>query len=82
MAAGNDREVRLAGQLFRVRIGEIERIAKRIEPKPISTYFVKLGGQNIPVKQLVAELTGLGLSEFTSQDAIRVARQLGVEIRR
>lgn len=58
--------------------------ASRIVPDDIDgrhKYYAAIGGGRFPVKQLFAEATGLPRAEFITNEAVRILRKLGIEIR-
>ncbi len=72
---------------FEVEKKEVEELLKNfsIEDDPQATYYVVIGGRELPAKKalgkvLEAKGTGLTLLDFTTQDAVRIFRRLGFEI--
>ncbi len=64
---------------------DIEGAAKRDIGGSGSSYFALVGGRKIPVKNLVYQVLqkkgyNITLLDFTTQDAVRILRKLGVEI--
>ena len=71
---------RLAGRDVELAPEDLAKAAWGLKPAPVRKYAIEVGGRRYPPKQLVARMTGLGLSEFTTQEAIRVMRVLGAEL--
>ena len=80
-------EVVLRKKGFELEKEEVEKILKdvHVEDDPQATYYVVIGGRELPAKKalgrvLEAKGTGLTLLDFTTQDAVRIFRRLGFEI--
>lgn len=64
---------------------EIEKAAMRNIAGRGKSYYALVGGRKIPVKNLIYEVLqqkgyDITLLDFTTQDAVRILRKLGVEI--
>lgn len=53
-----------------------------VNPKPVGKYFVMVGGQAFPPKQVIAHSLGKDLVKFTTMDATRILTALGLEVQR
>ena len=80
-------EVVLRKKGFELEKEEVEKLLKdvHVEDDPQATYYVVIGGKELPAKKalgkvLEAKGTGLTLLDFTTQDAVRIFRRLGFEI--
>ncbi len=73
----------LGGKRYELDFESVVEVASRIVPDDIDgrhKYYVVIGGRRLPVKQLVAEATGLRRAEFITDDAFRILKRLGLEI--
>jgi hypothetical protein len=70
----------LRGQGFDVSMSDVIRTAKKIQPGSIQKYSVRIDGINYPIRQVLAEVTGLKPIEITSQDAYRLLTRLGFPV--
>ncbi len=75
------RKVRLGGRDYEIDSEDVRRLGSRLQPKPLDKYWVKIGEQKFPPKQLVAELLEIPVASFTTMDAQRVLAAIGFEIR-
>lgn len=50
-----------------------------IKAQPIDLVYVTVARKQFPVKQALAETTGLIKSQFTTQDAVRVLGKVGFQ---
>jgi hypothetical protein len=57
---------------------EVEQKLQTVEPENIREVSVEVNGKRYPVKQALAEATGLLRGNFTSHDAMRVFRRLSL----
>ncbi len=71
------REVRIAGTRFVLRTGDVRRALQSVEPEPIASHFVVIGGRRFPPKQVIGEVTGLDRADFTTHQARRILMRLG-----
>jgi hypothetical protein len=55
-------------------------LAKEHNPPKYQMWYVKVGDQQVPVKWLVSQVTGLSVSAFHTNEAKRVLQQLGIEV--
>ena len=72
--------VRLNGNDYEIDSEEVSGLCARLEPKAIDKYWVKIGGQRLPPKQIVSELLKVPLVEFTTMDATRVLGAVGFKV--
>lgn len=70
---------RVSGREFALDKEAVEHKLATIKPDPIDLVYVKVKGKDFPVKQALAEVSGLIKSRFTTQDAARVLGKLGFE---
>ncbi len=59
---------------------EVERKLRAVMPEDVRELYVEVNGTRYPVKQALAEATGLHRGTFTSHDAMRVFRKLSIPI--
>ncbi|HEV2351247.1 MAG TPA: hypothetical protein VG028_15525 [Terriglobia bacterium] len=72
--------VRLNGKDYQIDSEEIRELSARLEPKTIDKYWVRIDGRRLPPKQVVSELLGVPLVEFTTMDATRVLSGAGFKV--
>jgi 5-methylcytosine-specific restriction enzyme B len=70
---------RVSGREFELDKGAVEHKLKTVKPQPVELVYVKVGKKDFPVKQVLAEVSGLIKSQFTTQDAVRVLARVGFE---
>lgn len=70
---------KVAGREFTLDKEDVQSKLATIKPQPIDLVYVKVGKKSFPVKQALAEATGLIKSQFTTQDAVRVLGRIGFE---
>lgn len=71
------REVRIAGQTFRLRSEHVRRALLHVDPEPIASHFVVIGKRRFPPKQAISAVTGLDRADFTTHQARRTLMRLG-----
>ena len=71
------REVKIAGQPFVLRSGDVVRAMQGVDPEPITSHYVVVGTRRFPPKQIIGELTGLDRADFTTHQARRTLIRLG-----
>jgi hypothetical protein len=69
MPETTERQVRIAGQLFLLRSGEVRRALHKVQPDPISSHFVVVDDRRFPPKQVISAVTGLDRADFTTHRA-------------
>jgi hypothetical protein len=53
-----------------------------LQPDPVQSHFVVLGGRRFPPKQVISEVTGLDRADFTTHQARRILANLGFAVGR
>jgi len=53
------------------------RAVRNVDPEPIASHYVVIGGRRFPPKQVIGEVTGLDRADFTSHQARRTLMRLG-----
>jgi hypothetical protein len=71
------RDVKIAGRRFSLRRRDIERALRNVEPEPIASHYVVVGGKRYPPKQAIVAATGLDRADFTTHQARRTLLRLG-----
>lgn len=77
MAGTIERQVRIAGQLFLLRSGDVRRALRKLEPERIASHFVVVDNRRFPPKQVISAVTGLDRADFTTHQARRTLMRLG-----
>jgi Family of unknown function (DUF5677) len=70
----------VGGIQFALSREDVERKLQSVVPEPVRELFVEVNGDRFPIKQALAEAAGLQRGIFTSHDAMRVFRKLGIPI--
>jgi 5-methylcytosine-specific restriction protein B len=74
----------LKGKKYKIeRVDVIEKL-KSMEPEDLmgrTKYYIEFEGKKYPIKQVIAEVTGLPRIAFTAMDAYRILTKLGFEIK-
>jgi hypothetical protein len=70
----------VGGVQFALTREEVETKLSSVTPEPVRELFVEVNKQRFPIKQALAETTGLQRGIFTSHDAMRVFRKLSIPI--
>ena len=75
----------VAGQAIKACRDEVERILTGVEPEPIQTHWVEVGGRRFPPKQALVEIArakGVPLHrlDFQTMSAVAFFRKLGFSV--
>jgi 5-methylcytosine-specific restriction protein B len=63
---------------------KVVEVLKGLQPEPLrgkARYYVELDGKKYPVKQVVAAVTGLSKESFATEQAVKLLRALGFEVK-
>ncbi len=71
---------RIGGVEFLLSKEEVERKLNGVEPENVREVYVEVKGTRYPIKQVLALSTGLLRGGFTTHDAMRVFRKLGLPV--
>jgi len=77
-------QVTIKGQVFDISRQDVERALERLEPEPLkgrAKYYIEHNGKKYPIKQVVAEVTGLPRVAFTAKHAYDTLTRLGFDVR-
>jgi len=70
---------RVGGEEVSLDRSTVERALQGKTPRRVTIHAVEVGGTLWPLKQVLAEATGLDLLAFTTQEARRVLTKLGFQ---
>jgi len=73
-------EFTIEGERFDLTRAGVESILARLEPAEVNTYSIEFEGRRFPVKQVLAEATGLRHKTFDSGRAQRILRSIGFDV--
>jgi len=62
----------------------VVEVFKGLEPEPLigrARYYVELDGKKYPVKQVMVAVTGLSKESFSTEQAVKVLKALGFEVK-
>ncbi len=76
------RDVTVAHRPFRLGRKAVEGALAGELAEPVKSHYVVVGGRRYPPKQVLAVVTGLPRSAFTTHQALRVLRNLGLNVGR
>lgn len=84
MAQRPDDSIRttVAGEAFTLTRSDVERGVDGVLPDPVVDHYVVVSGRRYPPKQVLALVTGLDRSDFTTHQARRTMRRLGFAVGR
>lgn len=68
----------MAGRSFELSSWDVEEAIRNVLPEPIRQHYVVVGGRRFPPKQVIALLTELDRSDFTTNQARGVLQRLGL----
>ncbi|RLI82929.1 hypothetical protein DRP04_02770 [Archaeoglobales archaeon] len=74
----------IKGKMYTVSREDVEKILGELEPEPMkgrAKYYVEFEGKKFPIKQVVAEVTGLPRIAFTAKHAYDLLTELGFEVK-
>lgn len=77
---GDEVQFTIQGTTYELTREQVESVLASTSPDEVSTYFVEVAGRRYPVKQVLAEATGLSKRDFDSGLAQRVLKGLGFEV--
>jgi 5-methylcytosine-specific restriction protein B len=73
-------EFTINGERYDLTRKGVESVLATLEPGSVHTYSVEVEGRYFPVKQVLAEATGLSVTDFVSTRARGVLRSLGFDV--
>ncbi|WP_445337115.1 McrB family protein [Clavibacter sp. CFBP 8614] len=73
-------EFTINGERYDLTRAGVESVLASLEPEEVRTYFVEVDGRRFPVKQVLAEATGLSAAAFDSGRAQRILRSVGFDV--
>jgi len=75
---------KLGGKVFRFERDAVLRILESLEAESLTgrkKLYIEHGDKKFPVKQIIAALTGIPRSMFTTADACEILIRLGFEVK-
>jgi hypothetical protein len=63
---------------------KVVEVLRGLQPEPLrgrAKYYVELDGKKYPVKQVMAAVTGLSKESFSTEQAVKVLKALGFEVK-
>jgi hypothetical protein len=75
-------EFTVSGSRITLTADQVQQAARRLGAEPIRSHVVQIDGALYPVKRVFAEASGLDLLDFTTNQARRVLKTLGFELKR
>jgi 5-methylcytosine-specific restriction protein B len=76
--------VTIKGQTFNISQQDIVNALERIDPEPLkgrAKYYIEYKGRKYPIKQVIAEVTGLPRVAFTAKYAYDILTKLGFSVK-
>lgn len=77
-------QVTIRGQVFDISRQDVVEVLERLNPEPLrgrAKYYIEHKGEKYPIKQVVAEVTGLPRIAFTAKHAYDVLTRLGFDVK-
>ena len=77
-------QVTIRGQVFDISRQDVVEVLERLNPEPLrgrAKYYIEHEGEKYPIKQVVAEVTGLPRIAFTAKHAYDVLTKLGFNVK-
>ena len=74
----------IGGNKYDIKKEDIIRILASLKPEEMTgnrKYYIEFGGEKYPIKQVIAEVTGLPRVAFTAMDAYRILTKLGFDVK-
>ncbi len=69
---------------FTISRKDVENVLETIEPEPLkgrAKYYIEYKGKKYPIKQIIAEVTGLPRVAFTAKHAYDILTKLGFTVK-
>lgn len=63
---------------------KVVEVLRGLQPEPLrgrAKYYVELDGKKYPVKQVMAAVTGLSKESFSTEQAMKVLKALGFDVK-
>jgi hypothetical protein len=63
---------------------KVVEVLKGLQPEPLrgkARYYIELEGKKYPVKQVMATVTGLSKESLSTEQAVKVLRALGFDVK-
>jgi len=70
----------LRGIRYTLSVDQILSSMRGVRPERIKKYYVKIGSENYPPKQVISETLGISRISFTTMDAYDILRRLGFSV--
>ena len=71
----------VGGRSFELSYEDVVKALRGVKPKAVQKYYIEVGNTKYPIKQAFAAGTCISLAGFTSQQAYRILRSVGFEIK-
>lgn len=72
----------LRGKGYQLDRNDVIKAMRGVEPEPVRTHAVKIGGRAYPPKQVLAEVLKVDRLDVTTADARSILKRLGFELER
>jgi len=76
--------ISIKGKTYTLSRKDVEEVFKRLEPEQLkgkAKYYIEFNGIRFPIKQVIAEVTGLPRVAFTAMHAYNILTKLGFEVK-
>ena len=74
----------IRGNKYDIKKEDVLKILQNLKPEEMTgnrRYYIEFGGEKYPIKQVIAEVTGLPRVAFTAMDAYRILTKLGFDVK-
>jgi len=76
--------ITIRGKTYTLTRKDVEDVLRKLEPEELrgkAKYYIEFEGMKFPIKQVVAEVTGLPRVAFTAMHAYSVLTKLGFDVK-
>lgn len=70
----------LRGKEYNLRMEDIIKAIKDIEPETVRRYYIEINGREYPIKQVISKALNIPKISFISTDAYYILTKLGFKV--
>jgi len=77
-------QVTIKGRVFDISYQDVIEALEKIDPEPLrgrAKYYIEYKGKKYPIKQVIAEVTGLPRIAFTAKYAYDILTKIGFDVK-
>lgn len=72
----------LRGRDYTLSVGDVIASMKGVQPENIVKYYMEIGGEDYPPKQVLSKALGVPKISFTTKDAYDILTRLGFSVKK